>query len=159
MRSFGNFCVASVLGSSCTTCTLRSCAPYAPINSSKYLCFERSLILLSFPAIFKSGIPDIHMIGHRTNPIKGKIHTLNLSENIIPNSVSMLKYRKFMMAIRAAAARIVAHSCFRRLYWKFHTSNGFVFFAINGAVNANTNNPPSKSMAFVYSAYSLEVKQ
>ncbi|MDR1361839.1 MAG: hypothetical protein LBJ16_01320, partial [Holosporaceae bacterium] len=40
-----NFCVASVLGSSCTTCTLRSCAPYAPINSSKYLCFERSLIL------------------------------------------------------------------------------------------------------------------
>ncbi|MDR1362373.1 MAG: hypothetical protein LBJ16_04135, partial [Holosporaceae bacterium] len=38
------FCVASVLGSSCTTCTLRSCAPYAPINSSKYLCFERSLI-------------------------------------------------------------------------------------------------------------------
>ncbi|MDR1362356.1 MAG: hypothetical protein LBJ16_04045, partial [Holosporaceae bacterium] len=39
-----NFCVASVLGSSCTTCTLRSCAPYAPINSSKYLCFERSLI-------------------------------------------------------------------------------------------------------------------
>ncbi|MDR1361667.1 MAG: hypothetical protein LBJ16_00440, partial [Holosporaceae bacterium] len=37
-RSFGNFCVASVLGSSCTTCTLRSCAPYAPINSSKYLC-------------------------------------------------------------------------------------------------------------------------
>ncbi|MDR1361925.1 MAG: hypothetical protein LBJ16_01760, partial [Holosporaceae bacterium] len=40
----GNFCVASVLGSSCTTCTLRSCAPYAPINSSKYLCFERSLI-------------------------------------------------------------------------------------------------------------------
>ncbi|MDR1362159.1 MAG: hypothetical protein LBJ16_03015, partial [Holosporaceae bacterium] len=44
MRSFGNFCVASVLGSSCTTCTLRSCASYAPINSSKYLCFERSLI-------------------------------------------------------------------------------------------------------------------
>ncbi|MDR1361819.1 MAG: hypothetical protein LBJ16_01220, partial [Holosporaceae bacterium] len=42
--SFGNFCVASVLGSSCTTCTLRSCAPYAPINSSKYLCLERSLI-------------------------------------------------------------------------------------------------------------------
>ncbi|MDR1362220.1 MAG: hypothetical protein LBJ16_03325, partial [Holosporaceae bacterium] len=39
-----NFCVASVLGSSCTTCTLRSCAPYAPINSSKYLCFERSLM-------------------------------------------------------------------------------------------------------------------
>ncbi|MDR1361914.1 MAG: hypothetical protein LBJ16_01705, partial [Holosporaceae bacterium] len=39
-----NFCVASVLGSSCTTCTLRSCAPYAPINSSKYLCFERSLL-------------------------------------------------------------------------------------------------------------------
>ncbi|MDR1362169.1 MAG: hypothetical protein LBJ16_03065, partial [Holosporaceae bacterium] len=39
---FGNFCVASVLGSSCTTCTLRSCAPYAPINSSKYLCFEGS---------------------------------------------------------------------------------------------------------------------
>ncbi|MDR1361989.1 MAG: hypothetical protein LBJ16_02095, partial [Holosporaceae bacterium] len=38
------FCVASVLGSSCTTCTLRSCAPYAPINSSKYLCFERSLL-------------------------------------------------------------------------------------------------------------------
>ncbi|MDR1362289.1 MAG: hypothetical protein LBJ16_03675 [Holosporaceae bacterium] len=45
MRSFGNFCVASVLGSSCTTCTLRSCAPYAHINSSKYLCFERSLML------------------------------------------------------------------------------------------------------------------
>ncbi|MDR1362413.1 MAG: hypothetical protein LBJ16_04350 [Holosporaceae bacterium] len=43
MRSFGNFCVASVLGSSSTTCTLRSCAPYAPINSSKYLCLERSL--------------------------------------------------------------------------------------------------------------------
>ncbi|MDR1361930.1 MAG: hypothetical protein LBJ16_01785 [Holosporaceae bacterium] len=43
MCSFGNFCVASVLGSSCTTCTLRSCAPYAPINSSKYLCVERSL--------------------------------------------------------------------------------------------------------------------
>ncbi|MDR1361995.1 MAG: hypothetical protein LBJ16_02125 [Holosporaceae bacterium] len=41
MRSFCNFCVASVLGSSCT---LRSCAPYAPINSSKYLCLERSLI-------------------------------------------------------------------------------------------------------------------
>ncbi|MDR1362033.1 MAG: hypothetical protein LBJ16_02350 [Holosporaceae bacterium] len=46
MRSFGNFCVASVLGSSCTTCTLRSCAPYAPINSSKYLCLERSLLPL-----------------------------------------------------------------------------------------------------------------
>ncbi|MDR1361935.1 MAG: hypothetical protein LBJ16_01810 [Holosporaceae bacterium] len=46
MRSFGNFCVTSVLGSSCTTCTLRSCAPYAPINSSKYLCFERSLLSL-----------------------------------------------------------------------------------------------------------------
>ncbi|MDR1361838.1 MAG: hypothetical protein LBJ16_01315 [Holosporaceae bacterium] len=46
MRSFGNFCVASVLGSSCTTCTLRSCAPYAPINSSKYLCLERSLFWL-----------------------------------------------------------------------------------------------------------------
>ncbi|MDR1362042.1 MAG: hypothetical protein LBJ16_02400, partial [Holosporaceae bacterium] len=45
MRSFGNFCVASVLGSSCTTCTLRSCASYAPINSSKYLCLERSLII------------------------------------------------------------------------------------------------------------------
>ncbi|MDR1362094.1 MAG: hypothetical protein LBJ16_02665 [Holosporaceae bacterium] len=47
MRSFGNFRVASVLGSSCTTCTtctLRSCAPYAPINSSKYLCLERSLM-------------------------------------------------------------------------------------------------------------------
>ncbi|MDR1361844.1 MAG: hypothetical protein LBJ16_01345, partial [Holosporaceae bacterium] len=43
------FCVASVLGSSCTTCTLRSCAPYAPINSSKYLCFERSLIM--FPHV------------------------------------------------------------------------------------------------------------
>ncbi|MDR1361985.1 MAG: hypothetical protein LBJ16_02075, partial [Holosporaceae bacterium] len=40
------FCVASVLGSSCTTCTLRSCAPYAPINSSKYLCLERSLFFL-----------------------------------------------------------------------------------------------------------------
>ncbi|MDR1362336.1 MAG: hypothetical protein LBJ16_03935, partial [Holosporaceae bacterium] len=40
-----NFCVASVLGSSCTTCTLRSCAPYAPINSSKYLCLERSLLI------------------------------------------------------------------------------------------------------------------
>ncbi|MDR1362298.1 MAG: hypothetical protein LBJ16_03720 [Holosporaceae bacterium] len=45
MRSFGNFCVASVLGSSSTTWTLRSCAPYAAINSSKYLCFERSLRL------------------------------------------------------------------------------------------------------------------
>ncbi|MDR1362309.1 MAG: hypothetical protein LBJ16_03775 [Holosporaceae bacterium] len=50
MRSFGNFCVAPVLGSSCTTCTLRSCAPYAPINSSKYLCFERSLIIILIPA-------------------------------------------------------------------------------------------------------------
>ncbi|MDR1361747.1 MAG: hypothetical protein LBJ16_00855 [Holosporaceae bacterium] len=53
MRSFGKFCVASVLGSSCTTCTLRSCAPYAPINSSKYLCLERSLMffgeMLCFP--------------------------------------------------------------------------------------------------------------
>ncbi|MDR1362392.1 MAG: hypothetical protein LBJ16_04230 [Holosporaceae bacterium] len=26
------------------TAILRSCAPYAPINSSKYLCFERSLL-------------------------------------------------------------------------------------------------------------------
>ncbi|MDR1361696.1 MAG: hypothetical protein LBJ16_00590 [Holosporaceae bacterium] len=41
MRSFGNFCVASVLGSSCTTCTLRSCAPYAPINSSKERMFRK----------------------------------------------------------------------------------------------------------------------
>ncbi|MDR1361602.1 MAG: hypothetical protein LBJ16_00100, partial [Holosporaceae bacterium] len=46
------FCVASVLGSSCTTCTLRSCAPYAPINSSKYLCFERSLINFLVPNKF-----------------------------------------------------------------------------------------------------------
>ncbi|MDR1361894.1 MAG: hypothetical protein LBJ16_01605 [Holosporaceae bacterium] len=50
MRSFGNFCVASVLGSSCTTCTLRSGAPYAPINSSKYLCLERSLIIILIQA-------------------------------------------------------------------------------------------------------------
>ncbi|MDR1361715.1 MAG: hypothetical protein LBJ16_00695 [Holosporaceae bacterium] len=49
MRSFGNFCVASVLGSSCTTSTLRACAPYAPLNSSKYLCLERSLILITRP--------------------------------------------------------------------------------------------------------------
>ncbi|MDR1362186.1 MAG: hypothetical protein LBJ16_03155 [Holosporaceae bacterium] len=56
MRSFGNFCVASVLGSSCATCTLRSCAPYAPINSSKYLCLERSLI-----AIFLRHIPLLFM--------------------------------------------------------------------------------------------------
>ncbi|MDR1361756.1 MAG: hypothetical protein LBJ16_00900 [Holosporaceae bacterium] len=59
MRSFGNFCVASVLGSSCTTCTLRSCAPYASINSSKYLCFERSLVVterdtVGAPADFSS---------------------------------------------------------------------------------------------------------
>ncbi|MDR1362161.1 MAG: hypothetical protein LBJ16_03025 [Holosporaceae bacterium] len=47
MRSFGNFAVAPVLGSSCTTFTLRSCAPYAPINSSKYLCSERSLVYQS----------------------------------------------------------------------------------------------------------------
>ncbi|MDR1361702.1 MAG: hypothetical protein LBJ16_00625 [Holosporaceae bacterium] len=55
MRSFGNFCVASVLGSACTTCTLRSCAPYAPINSSKYLCLERSLIPMT--EIFLPQIP------------------------------------------------------------------------------------------------------
>ncbi|MDR1362383.1 MAG: hypothetical protein LBJ16_04185 [Holosporaceae bacterium] len=51
MRSFGNFCVAPVLGSSCTTCTLRSCAPYAPINYSKYLCLKRSLIPFPVSAI------------------------------------------------------------------------------------------------------------
>ncbi|MDR1362306.1 MAG: hypothetical protein LBJ16_03760 [Holosporaceae bacterium] len=67
MRSFGNFCVASVLGLWCTTCTLRSCAPYAPINSSKYLCFGRSLIyqknipkaryLVKKPASAETGFP------------------------------------------------------------------------------------------------------
>ncbi|MDR1362280.1 MAG: hypothetical protein LBJ16_03630 [Holosporaceae bacterium] len=64
MRSFGNFCVASVLGSSCTTCTLRSCAPYAPINSSKYLCLERSLMFRkksSFPPVsFGQLLPAQH---------------------------------------------------------------------------------------------------
>ncbi|MDR1361775.1 MAG: hypothetical protein LBJ16_01000 [Holosporaceae bacterium] len=59
MRSSGNFCVASVLGSSCTTCTQRSCAPYAPINSSKYLCFERSLIFYGEKFLERQEFPFI----------------------------------------------------------------------------------------------------
>ncbi|MDR1361659.1 MAG: hypothetical protein LBJ16_00400, partial [Holosporaceae bacterium] len=54
-----NFCVASVLGSSCTTCTLRSCAPYAPINSSKYLCLERSLIFSKFNNLLEDFTDDL----------------------------------------------------------------------------------------------------
>ncbi|MDR1361976.1 MAG: hypothetical protein LBJ16_02025 [Holosporaceae bacterium] len=36
MRSFGNFCVASVLGSSCTTCTLRSVCSYKFLEISLF---------------------------------------------------------------------------------------------------------------------------
>ncbi|MDR1361671.1 MAG: hypothetical protein LBJ16_00460 [Holosporaceae bacterium] len=59
MRSFGNFCVASVLGSSCNTCTLRSCAPYAPINSSKYLCLERSLMFGKKSSVESPGMKGV----------------------------------------------------------------------------------------------------
>ncbi|MDR2267865.1 MAG: FkbM family methyltransferase [Holosporaceae bacterium] len=44
LRPSGNFRVAPVLGSSRTSSTLRSCAPWTPKNSSELLGFERGLI-------------------------------------------------------------------------------------------------------------------
>ncbi|MDR2268066.1 MAG: hypothetical protein LBD81_01285 [Holosporaceae bacterium] len=44
LRPSGNFRVAQVLGSSRTSSTLRSCAPWTPKNSSELLGSERGLI-------------------------------------------------------------------------------------------------------------------